>query len=454
MRSAALYVRQSLDRTGEALAIARQREDCSQLAADRGWQVSQVFTDNDASASSGRRRDGYTRMCEAIRAGQVDAVVVWAADRLHRRPVELEEFIDLADRHGTALATVSGELDLGTPAGRLVARLLGAVARNEVEQKGARQKRANLQSAQSGHMRHSRRPYGYEDDGRTTRSEEARQVQDAARRVLAGATLSEVVGTLNREGIPTSTGGRWTVTQLRRVLTNPRYAGLATYKREVVASGNWPAILDVGVHQALVGRLTDPSRRTATSTARKYLLSGLAVCGRCGETMFASPMGVKPHYYMVYRCRTSHLARRLDLVDELVTETVIARLALPDALELLVDDNRPDAEGLRQEALGLRSRLDQLAVDFADGAITSSQLRTASERLRGRLKAVEAGQADASRPHVLATVAGAQDVRAAWGRLSLGERRAVIDTLMTVRILPAGKGVRFSPEHVEITWRS
>ncbi len=73
-----------------------------------------------------------------------------SADRLHRRPVELEEFIALADQHGTALATVSGELDLGTPAGRLVARLLGAVARNEVEQKGARQKRANLQAAQPG----------------------------------------------------------------------------------------------------------------------------------------------------------------------------------------------------------------------------------------------------------------------------------------------------------------
>lgn len=34
---AAVYLRQSLDRTGEGLAVARQREDCLRLCAERGW---------------------------------------------------------------------------------------------------------------------------------------------------------------------------------------------------------------------------------------------------------------------------------------------------------------------------------------------------------------------------------------------------------------------------------
>ena len=37
---AAVYLRQSLDRTGEGLAVARQREDCLRLCAERGWQLS------------------------------------------------------------------------------------------------------------------------------------------------------------------------------------------------------------------------------------------------------------------------------------------------------------------------------------------------------------------------------------------------------------------------------
>ncbi len=31
--------------------------------------------------------------------------------------------------------------------------------------------------------------------------------------------------------------------------------------------------------------------------------------------------------------------------------------------------------------------------------------------------------------------------------------RQVVDELMTVTLLPAGKGVRFSPEHVRIEWK-
>jgi len=35
----------------------------------------------------------------------------------------LEDVIDLADRRGVELATVSGEIDLATPTGRMVARM-------------------------------------------------------------------------------------------------------------------------------------------------------------------------------------------------------------------------------------------------------------------------------------------------------------------------------------------
>lgn len=58
-------------------------------------------------------------MLADIRAGLVDAVVVWDLDRLHRRPIELEEFINLADEKHLALATVTGECDLSTHNGRL-----------------------------------------------------------------------------------------------------------------------------------------------------------------------------------------------------------------------------------------------------------------------------------------------------------------------------------------------
>jgi hypothetical protein len=110
---AAVYLRKSLDRDGTGLAIARQREDCLKLCTDRGWQAVE-YVDNDTSASSQKVRPAYVRMLADVEAGRFDAVVAWHLDRLHRRPVELERFIDLADRYRLALATIGGDAYLST----------------------------------------------------------------------------------------------------------------------------------------------------------------------------------------------------------------------------------------------------------------------------------------------------------------------------------------------------
>jgi Resolvase, N terminal domain len=52
---AAIYLRQSLDRHGDELAVSRQREDCEKLCADRGWPWLE-YVDNDTSASGHKPR--------------------------------------------------------------------------------------------------------------------------------------------------------------------------------------------------------------------------------------------------------------------------------------------------------------------------------------------------------------------------------------------------------------
>src|SRR4051812_3676281 len=93
---AAMYLRQSSDRTGDAVAIQRQREDCEKLCAEKGW-TPVPYVDNDTSASSGKRRRAYEKMLAEIHDGKIGAVVAWDLDRLHRRPIELEAFMTLAD---------------------------------------------------------------------------------------------------------------------------------------------------------------------------------------------------------------------------------------------------------------------------------------------------------------------------------------------------------------------
>ncbi|MGG7379040.1 hypothetical protein ACQ7B2_09845, partial [Escherichia coli] len=76
--------------------------------------------------------------------------------------------------------------------------------------------------------------------------------------------------------------------------------------------------------------------------------------------------------YPTYRCAVGrHVHRRAGEIDDYIAQVVVARLSLEDARALLVADDRPDARELTNEAAALRARLDTLAVEFADGVLTT-----------------------------------------------------------------------------------
>ena len=89
------------------------------------------------------------------------------------------------------------------------------------------------------------------------------------------------------------------------------------------------------------------------------------------------------------------------------------------------------------------------------GELTAGQLRTATERIRVNLADVERQMADAGRIDVLGPLLAGRDVRAVWDTLDDDRRRAIIATIMTVTLMPPGRGSRtFRPETVVIEWRT
>lgn len=451
---AVIYARQSLDRSGEGAAVERQIADCRRLAEQRGWTIADVITDNDLSASTGKPRPGYQRVLAAIRASAVDVVIVWHVDRLTRRLVDLEEVIALCEQTGARLATVTGDLDLSTDTGRMLARILASVARGEVERKGARQRRANEQRAAAGQMGWTRRPFGYDrsNGGVVVVEPEAAALRTAADMVLAGGTLAAAARVLDEQGLTTTAGKRWNVTSLRRALLNPRYAGRVTYNGADVATGEWPVILDAATQDRLAEVLRDVRRRVQQGTALRYLLSGLARCGRCDGVLFASPMGAKGKRWMAYRCPACYLARRLDLVDGVVETVVLGRLSRPDAADLL--SPAEDVAALRSEVAELHQRRDDLAGLLADGLLSAQVVRDRSTELTRLIQGLHDRIGSALGDSPASQLVTADDVGAVWETMGVRDRRAVVDLMMTVSILPAGKGRPFHPEQVRIEWRS
>lgn len=116
-----------------------------------GWEVGRVFEENDVSAYSGKKRPQYRAMMDAVDRRDVGAIVAYHPDRLHRSPVELEDFIERVNAAKTKIATVAaGEYDLSTSAGRMSARIVGAVARAESERQAERTRGKKDQLAEHG----------------------------------------------------------------------------------------------------------------------------------------------------------------------------------------------------------------------------------------------------------------------------------------------------------------
>lgn len=459
---ASIYTRISKDREGGGLKVATQEADCRELASTLGAEVVSIHTDNDLSAYSAKPRPGYRALLEQIATGKVDVVLAWHTDRLHRSPTELEAYISACEPHGVSTHTVrAGPIDLSTPSGKLVARQLGSVASYEVEHSMDRMRRSKRRIAEAGQWKGGRRPFGFESDGVTVREVEAALIRSACDSILAGASVASLARDWNRAGITTTTGKPWAPSAPRRVLLRPRNAGLMEHRGEIIGDAEWPAIVPAEKWRAVVRTLEDPARRTNPGTsAGKWLGSGLYRCGACGTTVRATMSDGR----RAYRCLQSHVVRVQGEVDAYVEAVIAERLRRPDLGDLLRRASAaPDLQHLEARTIELRARLNQMAAVFAEGGIDAEQLASGSKLLTKQLDAVRAQITTALADTAVAGVAEAPDPGLAWLQADLSRRRAILDVLAEVSLLPSGRGRRpgwspgesyFRPESVQIRWKN
>jgi DNA invertase Pin-like site-specific DNA recombinase len=488
---AGIYLRQSLDREGNEIKVDTQRTDVAARFRSRGITSWVEYKDNDIGASGRmpgsrkvpKRRPGYEHMIEDIKANKLDLIGVADADRLYRHPRELEDIIDLADVHRLELVTVSGDFDLATPTGRGNARMKGVFSRMEMEQKAARQKRANVQRLEDeGGPWWPSRPFGFDADldketlkwwtvkrikGQQPRFNEIRKHPTEAKLLkraysdfLAGSSLRSIATAWNKAGVKTPRGNAWTGSAVREVLMAARNAGLRQYGGEVAIGadgqprkGTWPAIVTEEAYEMAVRKLKNPERRRTPDRGRKHLLSGLILCGReeCGKPMGSTVSVRGTRQYVCIHCQ--RVSRDGQRVDDLIVDAVVRRLSAEDAVDLLrppIDE--VDAAALREERRNLKDRLTQLGRDFAtaDPAFTQAALAD----INGRLDVIREALEDPGRARIFEGVIGAKDVRKAFLGLDLGRRRTIVDALMVITINPVSRGSKvFDPNAIDVAWK-
>lgn len=430
----------------DAPGIERQVKLCRDLAARLGLPVGELFVDNDRSATSGKVRPAFERLLVAPKPG----ILTWHPDRLIRVMRDLERVILLDLPVHTVEA---GHLDLSTPSGRMVARQLTAVAQYEGEHKAARQRAAFRQRAEAG-LPPLGDAFGYSHDGMSFEPLEAEAIREAAEGVLAGTlSLRAVARRWNAAGHLTRLRHAWTPLGVKRVLTNPRIAAVPHYRFELLpgVQAQWPAIVEPDVWRGLCALLAEASRRTNTAPPdRRYLLSWLARCGveGCGAPMQSGATKAKVRTLKCSAAR--HLERAAQPIEDWVTEVALARLAREDAAELLVPQ-RPDLGPLRVRRRALEEQRTATARDV-DLPLDVVKIRV--QALDAQIAEIDAVLDEAGRESVLARFVG-RDPLEVWEGLDLSIRRAVINELMTVTVLPVGRGARvFRDESVRILPRT
>jgi DNA invertase Pin-like site-specific DNA recombinase len=441
----AIYLRQSLDAKDDRAAVQRQLSACQRWVKLHRPEakVVAIFEDNDTSASKrGVVRKEWQRMLSEAQAGEFDLIVAYHLDRLTRTIRDLLPLLDLATHHGVGTTTVSGEIDLSSDMGRLVAGILAVVAQAEVDRKGARQVLANEQRRAAGKpTQGGRRAFGYEVDGMTVVASEAKLIRRACDAFLSGTPLSAIAREWNAAGVRTVLGRPFGHHAVALILSNPRNAAIVATgpDRDELGPAAWPAIVTQDTYRAVRAKLADPQRRTNQNRGgeRRRLLTGVALCGICADESTTVVGGSRGRGLPVYMCSGAvkgHLQRIAEPLDEVVEEHALALLGSPLAAELLIDGDAPDVDVLSRERLALVAQQDSAAALFAERGINAKQLKVITAKLTARIDKIDAQLSHSTRERVLGDLVRAADPAPVWASMSIARRQAVLRALGTYTI--------------------
>lgn len=203
------------------------------------------------------------------------------------------------------------------------------------------------------------------------------------------------------------------------------------------------------------------------ANGRKYLLSGLTRCGRCGAAMYGqartTSRGTKQRRY---RCKgIDNFAREVGCgkvfrdaaaLDEFITECVLFRFDSPEMLAALVPDEDTDrAKELASELAYYNQRRKTLAVEHAVKPYEDYNLMRAS--IMGEIQRVET---ELSRMHTARArlTLPTNGLRASWPDLSLEQQRDILRLVVEkITVKPGCSSkywsvYKFDPDLIEITW--
>lgn len=202
--------------------------------------------------------------------------------------------------------------------------------------------------------------------------------------LMAGVTISEIVGRADDSGVPASEGGKWSYHQIKYILRNPFYAGKTFWGRgkKHPELGYWmpdnEAELFDGTHEAIwtweqfqAMQAEIIRRRRSYHRKYDYNFTALLFCSVCEGKLYIGYNKKLPHRY--WRCKNHHVSMRAEKMNTLVAAELKRMIleadnapALPEP-DKLQDYSRRELSAVRRNIANLDARMDAYEpADFID----------------------------------------------------------------------------------------
>jgi len=319
----AVYTRKSTDEGLEQdfNSLDAQREAAEAYIASQkgaGWTCMPDRYDDAGFTGGNTDRPAFRRLMGDVEAGKVDCIVVYKIDRLSRSLMDFARIMEVLDRLGVSLVSVTQQFNTTTSMGRLTLNILLSFAQFEREIISERTRDKMGAARRKGKWTGGPPVLGYDlaRDRTGTRlavnREEARRVRAIFELYLEEGSMLATLRTMRERGWTTKRyqtrkgawrgGKRFEKSTLQKLLTNVLYLGKMPYKDQVFEGEHEP-IVDEDLFGRVQGLLARNRHSGGKYVRNKYgaLLKGLVRCKHCGCAMvhhFAT-RGVKRYRYYV-----------------------------------------------------------------------------------------------------------------------------------------------------------
>jgi len=452
MRMAAIYARVSSEQQREEHTIGSQTAALIEFAKTLELEVPKTWVFEDEGYSGATlERPGLERVRDLAAEGQIQAVLVYAPDRLSRKYAYQILLIEEFARQGVETRFLKAPQS-ATAEDQLLVQFQGMIAEYERAQILERSRRGKRHRARAGEISVlSGAPYGYRYIRKSDEAPASYAVNEAEAHVVrhvyelytvANLSIGAITRALNNEGVATrKPGARWERSMVWAMLRNPAYRGRACFGKTRVStrqrvtrtlrlrggmtsrnSANherpreeWieipvPALIAEQTFARAQELLHENKVLARRRTIEPSLVQGLVSCRRCGYALSrtsARSSARKIHYY---RCigtdgwrhlggpRCDNRPVRQDLLDQIVWTEVIRLLEDPALIQheldrrlaaaRAADPTKQREQALQRELVRVGKSIQRLLTAYQEDLLSLEQLRERAPLLRQREQAL------------------------------------------------------------------